>query len=130
MIEQDYDNGCLLLKRGDKVIKTFTFKDFVSAKQFKPVNKLRNELIEISQGKKDLTQIQVDKVEREFYEKTSTVGLDNPLPYDEALDIMTIAEISSLSEQVLIFLANWSSIDEVKAYAKRVSETAKNDTEL
>jgi hypothetical protein len=128
MIEQDYDNGCLLLKRGDKVIKTFTFKEFVSAKQFKPVNKLRNELIEISQGRKNLTQLQVDKVEKDFYEQTSTVGLENPLSYDEALNIMTIAEISNLSEQVLIFLANWSSIDEVKAYAKRVSETAKNDT--
>jgi hypothetical protein len=128
MIEQDYDNGCLLLKRGDKVIKTFTFKEFVSAKQFKPVNKLRNELIEISQGRKNLTQLQVDKVEKDFYEQTSTVGLENPLSYDETLNIMTIAEISNLSEQVLIFLANWSSIDEVKAYAKRVSETAKNDT--
>lgn len=55
MIEQDYENGCLLLKRGDKVIKTFTFKEFVSAEDFKPVNKVRIDLVEVSQGKQDMT---------------------------------------------------------------------------
>ena len=45
MIETDYINGQLLVKRGDEIVKTFIFKDFVSAKQFKPINELRNKLV-------------------------------------------------------------------------------------
>lgn len=127
MIEQDYENGCLLLKRGDKVIKTFTFKEFVSAEDFKPVNKVRIDLVEVSQGKQDMTPKEIEKLEKDFYSKTTSVGLDNPLPYEEALKIMTLPEITSLSEQILIFLANWSSIDEVKQYAKQLAETNKKD---
>jgi len=130
MIETDYENGCLLIKRGDKVIKTFTFKEFVSAKQFKPVNKLRNELMSIANGKKDSTQEHVDKLELKFYNEATSIALENPLPHDEALEVMTVAEISRLSEEILVFLVNWSSIEAVKQYAKSLSETQKNDTEL
>ena len=127
MIETDYVNGALLIKRGDKTVKTFTFKDFVSAKQFKPVNVLRNELVKISQGKKDVTQAQVDKLEKEFYDKCTSISLTNPIPHAEAMEIMTTAELEKLSEEILIFLVNWSSIEAVKQYASQLVETEKNN---
>lgn len=128
MIETDYINGALLVKRGDKVVKTFTFKEFVSAKQFKPVNKLRNELVQISLGKKEVTQSEVDKIEKKFYDECTKIALENPVPHEEAMEIMTTAELGKLSEEILIFLVEWSSISEVKQYALRLSETQKNDT--
>jgi len=123
MIEQDYVNGQLLLKRNDKVIKTYKFKEFVSAKQFKPVNILRNELVKVSQGTKDATQKQVDLIERKFYDSCTSVALSNPTPFDEALEIMTHAELGQLSEEILIFLLNWSTIEAVKAFGKQLAET-------
>jgi len=123
MIETDYKNGCLLIKRGDKVVKTFTFKEFVSAKQFKPVNKLRNELMQIANGKKDSTQEQVDKLEKKFYDESTSISLENPITHEEAMEIMTVAEISKLSEEILVFLVNWSSIEAVKQYATSLAET-------
>lgn len=128
-IETDYKNGSLLIKRGDKVIKTFTFKEFVSAKSFKPVNALRNELVKISQGKKDITQAQVDKLEKDFYDKCTTISLINPIPHSEAMEIMTTAELGKLSEEILIFLVNWSSIEAVKQYATQLAETTSKETQ-
>jgi len=128
MIEPDYDNAALLLKRGDKVIQTFKFKEFVSAKQFKPVNVLRNELVEVSQGKKEMTPSELEAVEKKFYTECTSIALENPIPFDEAMDIMTTAELGSLSEEILIFLTNWSSTEAVKQFAKRLAETEKNAT--
>jgi len=128
MIVPDYENGKLLIKRGDKTIHSFTFKDFVSAEQFKPVNKLRNELVAIAQGKKEVSQTELEKQEKKFYDQATTIGLENPMPMNEALKLMTTAEMGQLSEEILIFLVNWSSIEEVKQYALQLAETQKNDT--
>ena len=128
MIKTDYDNAQLLLKRGDKVIHTFKFKEFVSAKSFKPVNVLRNELVKLQQGKIDKTQEEVEKMERDFYDKVTQVGLDNPLSFTKAMDIMTIVELSNLSEEILLFLVNWSTTEAVKQFAKQLSETDKKET--
>jgi len=127
MIDTDYENGQVVIKRGEKVTKTFTFKDFVSAKEFKPVNKLKNDLAEIANGKAEKTQKEVETLERKFYEQVTQVGLKNPLPYEEALEIMTVPELGKLSEEILIFLVNWSSIDEVKQFGKQLSETQQKE---
>jgi len=129
MIETDYINGQLLVKRGDKVVKTFVFKDFVSAKQFQPINELRNKLVRVASGQ-DIksTDEEIDKMNTEFYEKATTLGLENPLPFEEALDILTVAELGKLSEEILIFLVNWSSIEAVKQYATQLAVTTKNET--
>ena len=64
----------------------------------------------------------------EFYNKATTLGLENPIPFEEALDILTVAELTKLSEEILIFLVNWSSIEAVKQYAQQLSETTKKGT--
>lgn len=128
MIETDYINGQLLVKRGDKVEHSFTFSEFVSAEDFKPINKLRNDLMAISSGKKDVTQKEVEALEKKFYVELTTKSFSNPMPLAEALKKLTIAEMGSLSEEILIFLANWSSISEVKQYALQLSETNKKET--
>ena len=127
MIETDYINGSLIVKRGDKVIKTFKFKDFVSAKQFKPVNDLRSKLIKVANGSDVKTEAEVDKMNIEFYTKVTTIGLENPMTFTDVSDIVTIAELAKISEEVLIFLVNWSSIDAVKQYAQQLLETPQND---
>ena len=129
MIETDYINGSLIVKRGDKIIKTFIFKDFVSAKQFKPVNDLRNKLVRLANGTDTTTtDVEADKINIDFYTKTTAIGLENPMSFDDACDILTVAEISKLSEEILIFLVNWSSIEAVKQYAQQLSETTKKGT--
>jgi hypothetical protein len=128
MIETDYINGALIVKRGDKVVKTFTFKEFVSAKQFKPVNELRNKLVRIANGQSDQTDEEIDALNLSFYTQATEIGLENPLPYEEAMDLLTVAELGKLSEEILVFLVNWSSIEAVKQYAQQLSEIQKNDT--
>ena len=122
MIETNYQDGELLVKRGDEIIKTFKFKNFVSAKQFQPVNELRSKLISIANGKTVKTEAEVDKMNIEFYTKVTTIGLENPISFTEISDIVTISELAKVSEEVLIFLVNWSSIDAVKQYAKSLPE--------
>ena len=122
MIETNYQDGELLVKRGEEIIKTFKFKDFVSAKQFQPVNELRSKLISIANGKTVKTEAEVDKMNIEFYTKVTTIGLENPMSFIEISDIVTISELAKVSEEVLIFLVNWSSIDAVKQYAKSLPE--------
>ena len=129
MIETDYINGSLIVKRGDKVVKTFIFKDFVSAKQFKPVNDLRNKLVRLANGTDTTTtDVEADKINIDFYTKTTVIGLENPMSFDDACDILTVAEISKLSEEILIFLVNWSSIEAVKQYAQQSLVTTKKET--
>jgi len=129
MIETDYINGALLVKRGDNVVKTFTFKDFVSAKQFQPINELRNKLVRIANGQDvESTEEDVDKLNEDFYKQVTQLGLENPVPWEEALDILTVAELGKLSEEILIFLVNWSSIEAVKQFATQLSETTKKET--
>jgi hypothetical protein len=128
MIETDYINGALIVKRGDNVIKTFTFKDFVSAKQFQPINELRNKLIKVANGKDNKTEDEIDKMNLDFYNKATTIGLENPIPFNEAMDLLTVVELGKLSEEILIFLVNWSSIEAVKQFAQQLSETTKKET--
>ena len=124
MIETNYQDGELLVKRGDKIVQTFKFKDFVSAKQFQPINELRNKLVKLATGKDTkTTEEQAEKLNIDFYTKITALGLENPLSYDQASEILTVAELGKLSEEVLIFLVNWSSIEAVKLYAKALPET-------
>lgn len=124
MIETNYQDGELLVKRGDKTVQTFKFKDFVSAKQFQPINDLRNKLVKLATGKDTkTTEEQAEKLNIDFYTKITALGLENPLSYDQASEILTVAELGKLSEEVLIFLVNWSSIEAVKLYAKALPET-------
>ena len=124
MIETNYQDGELLVKRGDKIVQTFKFKDFVSAKQFQPINELRNKLVKLATGKDTkTTEEQAEKLNIDFYTKITALGLENPLTYDQASEILTVAELGKLSEEVLIFLVNWSSIEAVKLYAKALPET-------
>jgi hypothetical protein len=129
MIETDYINGQLLVKRGDKVVNTFKFKEFVSAKQFKPVNDLRNKLVRLANGQDTkTTEAEADEINIEFYTKTTTIGLENPMSFEDACDILTVAELAKLSEEILIFLVNWSSIEAVKQYAQQLPEIIKKET--
>lgn len=124
MIETNYQDGELLVKRGDKIVQTFKFKDFVSAKQFQPINELRNKLVKLATGKDTkTTEEDAEKLNVDFYTKITALGLENPLSYDQASEILTVAELSKLSEEVLIFLVNWSSIEAVKLYAKALPGT-------
>ena len=124
MIETNYQDGELLVKRGDKTVQTFKFKDFVSAKQFQPINDLRNKLVKLATGKDTkTTEEQAEKLNIDFYTKITALGLENPLSYDQASEILTVAELGKLSEEVLIFLVNWSSIEAVKLYANQLPET-------
>jgi hypothetical protein len=124
MIETNYQDGELLVKRGDKIVQTFKFKDFVSAKQFQPINELRNKLIKLATGKDTkTTEEDAEKLNIDFYTKITALGLENPLSYDQASEILTVAELGKLSEEILIFLVNWSSIEAVKLYAKALPET-------
>jgi hypothetical protein len=127
MIETDYINGALIVKRGETVVKTFTFKDFVSAKQFQPINELRNKLVRIANGEEKKTEEEVDDLNLSFYTQATAIGLENPLPWEEAIELLTVAELGKLSEEILIFLVNWSSIEAVKQYAQQLSEIQKKD---
>lgn len=125
-VETDYENACIVVKRGDKVVKTFVFKDFVSAKQFKPVNELRNELVLLTQAKK----IDTDKLEAkniEFFNKVTKVALKESLDFDSAAEILTTAELGNFAEECLIFLVNWSSTEAVKQFAIQYQETTKKE---
>lgn len=129
MIETDYINGQLLVKRGDDIIKTFIFKDFVSAAQFKPINELRNKLVKMANGQDtNTTEEEADKLNIDFYDKATTIGLENPMSFDDICEILTVAELAKLSEEILIFLVNWSSIEAVKQYAQQLSGTIKKET--
>ena len=123
MIETNYQDGELLVKRGDKIIKTFKFKDFVSAAQFQPINALRNKLVKLATGKDtETSEEDAEKMNIEFYTKASTIGLENPMTFKAISEIITVAELSKLSEEILIFLVNWSSIEAVKQYGQQLSE--------
>ena len=128
MIETDYINGQLLVKRGEEIIKTFIFKDFVSAKQFQPINELRNKLVRIAGGTDTTTtEEEADKLNIDFYTKATTIGLANPMSFDDICEILTVAELAKLSEEILIFLVNWSSIEAVKQYAQQLPETIQKE---
>ena len=128
MIETDYINGQLLVKRGEEIIKTFIFKDFVSAKQFQPINELRNKLVRIAGGTDTTTtEEEADKLNTDFYTKATTIGLANPMSFDDICEILTVAELAKLSEEILIFLVNWSSIEAVKQYAQQLPETIQKE---
>ena len=123
MIETNYQDGELLVKRGDKIVQTFKFKDFVSAKQFQPINELRNKLVKLATGKDtETSEEDAEKMNIEFYTKASVIGLENPMTFKAISEIITVAELSKLSEEILIFLVNWSSIEAVKQYGQQLSE--------
>ena len=127
MIEPDYANGCIYLKRGDKIERAFNFKEFVSAKQFEPVQAMRNKLVKASKGLITLTETEADNLDLNFYSIVTQTAFTNALPYDEAINIMTTAEVGELAEETLIFLINWSSIEAVKRYASQIAETKKKE---
>lgn len=127
MIETDYANAALLIKRGDKVTQTFKFKEFVSAKDFKPVNDLKNKLMAIARGDIKVTEKKAGEMDIEFYELVVNTALTNPMSYEDATNIMTTPEIGSLAENVIIFLMTWSSTEAVKQFAKQLAEIEKKE---
>ena len=74
------------------------------------------------------TEAEADEINIEFYTKTTTIGLENPMSFEDACDILTVAELAKLSEEILIFLVNWSSIEAVKQYAQQLPEIIKKET--
>ena len=128
MIKPDYDNGQLLVVRGGKTIHTFKFVELCTARQFQEVGLLRDKLLLIASGKKKVTDKEAKQVELEFYNVVTSKGLANALPYEEALDTLTPAEMGSLSEEIYIFLINWYSIEEVILFASQLAETKKKET--
>ena len=127
MIEPDYNNACIYLKRSDNIIKTFNFKDFVSAKSFKPVNELRMKMSKIAAGKDTMGEEEEKNLDSTFYTLVTETAFTNPITFDDAMDLMTTVEIGTLAEETLIFLINWSSIEAVKQYATQLSETKKKE---
>ena len=127
MIKTDYDNASIQLFRNEHVLRTFNFKEFVSAKSFKPVNDVRNKLVLASKSTEPRTEEEIEKLNIEFYTTVINIGLANPIPYDEAMELMTTNEIGQFAEEVFIFLISWSSTEAVKQYAKLLSETTKNE---
>lgn len=129
MIESDYDNACIYLKRNGDIIKTFSFKEFVSAKSFKPVNELRQKMASVAAGKTILTEEESKSLDSTFYDLVTKTAFTNPLPFEDAMELMTTVEVGSLAEETLIFLINWSSIEAVKQYAKQLLETKKKESQ-
>ena len=127
MIKTDYINGQLLVVRGGKTIHSFKFVELCTARQFQEVGLLRDKLLLIASGKKKVTDKEAKQVELEFYNAVTSKGLANSLPYEKALDILTPAEMGSLSEEIYIFLINWSSIEEVMLFASQLAETKKKE---
>lgn len=128
MIKTDYINGQLLVVRGGETIHSFKFVELCTARQFEKVGKQRDKLLLIANGTNKVTDKQAKQVELDFYNTVTSTGLANALPYEEALDTLTPAEMGSLSEEIYIFLISWSSIDEVMQFASQLAETKKKET--
>jgi len=126
-VKTDYENACVVIERNDKVVNKYNFKDFVSAKQFKPVNDLRNKLVEMTkdESKSDLKKL--EKINIDFFNEVTKVALKEELDYEKACEIMTSAELSGFAEELLIFLVNWSSTEAVKQFAKQYQETTEKE---
>lgn len=120
-IEIDYNNAAIVVKRSDEVKFTYGFKDFVSAEDFKPVNELRSQLREIALGKKDAEQKDVDKIEKELWDKSTSISLEDAPTYKQAIKQFSSSEISRIIEEIFSFLVNWSAKEEVLLFGKSLA---------
>jgi len=121
VVKTDHVNANVLVERGGKVIHTFNFNEFVPAKDIKPINNLRTEIAHLTTNPKT-TQKELDSAEKKYFETIMSKAVTNPISHEDALLKFSLPEINQISEEVLIFLINWSSTEEVKAYASSLAK--------
>ena len=68
-VKTDHINAKIIVERNKETVHSYDFKEFVTAADFKPVNDLRSELREIALGKKESTQKDVEKIEKDFFQR-------------------------------------------------------------
>ena len=121
-VETDYKEGVLKVVRKGVIFKEWKFKEFVAAKQFKPIVDLQIELQKIEQQKKTVSDEEERQLDTKWYELVTTTGLVNPLSYAEAEEVLTNSEMRFVASEVFVFLQNWSSIEEARLFSKRLQE--------
>ena len=126
-VETDYQNANIIVKRGDELVYTFKFIPFVPAAKIKAINDNKSVITKLyQQPASDEVQKELEKAEEKYFNTLMQTACDNPISHKDALDKFSVPEINSISEEAFIFLVNWSSIVEVKAYgllqAKSVTE--------
>ena len=127
-VETDYHNGKIIVKRGDDIIYTFEFVDFAPASKIKDINVIKQKIRNVYKNP-DAKQEELDILEKEYFVKMMSIAVKNPISYEEAIDKFTLPEVNGITEEALIFLVNWSTMEAVKQYASSQVkvQTAKNE---
>lgn len=126
-VEIDYNNANLFIKRGDEIVHTFEFKDFVPAIEVKEINTLKNKIFQVYKKEaSDEVQKELEDLEEKYFNTLLSTAIVNPMKHSEALAKFSIPEINEISENVFVFLATWSSKAGVKQYGQLL---AKQQTE-
>lgn len=117
VVETDYQNAHIVVKRGTEVIHTFKYKEFVPASKIKAINDVKASINKLY--KKEATdeiQKELEEAEASYFDILLQTSVENPLPHKEALETFSLPEINSISEEAFVFLVSWSSIEGVKAF--------------
>ena len=116
-VETDYNNAHLLVKRGDEVIHTFEYKEFVPAIEIQKVQDVKNEIFIIYKKEaSENTQSELRTAESKYFNILLSTATTNPITHEDALKKFSLPEINKISEEVFTFLVVWSSKAEVKQY--------------
>jgi len=125
-VEVDYENGQIFIKRNEEIVKTYKFKEFVSAKDFQPVVDLQVRLQRIEQDKDTVTDEEEIALDKEWFELVTTIAFIEAPTREKAMNEMTNSEMRALASEAFIFLQNWSSTEEAQLFSKQLQETVKN----
>jgi len=126
-VEVDYGKCEVNVKRDNKIVYSWKFKEFVSAKQFQPIIDMQVELAQIESQKKIVTDDEEKNLDKQWFELVTTTGFINPPTHEEAMNMMTATEMRMMASEVFIFLQNWSSTEEAKLFNERLQETGKKE---
>jgi len=126
-VEVDYDKCEVNIKRNNKIVYSWKFKEFINAKQFQPIVDLQIELSKIDSNKKQVSDEEEKALDKRWFELVTSTGFENSPTHEEALEMMTSNEMRMMASEVFIFLQNWSSTEEARLFNKLLQETKKNE---
>jgi len=127
MIKSDLTKGTISVFRGGVEKHTWKYKEFITAKQFRPVMELQQKIQKLEKEEISVTQEEEKKLDIDWFNTVCSVGLEEPLNFDSASDILSTVELRSLSMEVFSFLLNWSSTEEAKQFATSIEEIKKKE---
>jgi len=125
MIKSDLTKGTIYVERGGVLKHTWHYKDFVTAKAFRPVMELQQEIAAIEKEEKTVTPEEEKELDLKWFNTVCQIGLEEPLNFESACEILSTVELRALAMEVFSFLLNWSSTEEAKLYAISFEEMQK-----